>query len=310
MTLHIVKKLLTAFWTSASLIFIIIFFWQKRELIGDLLGELNVFVLITAAFSILAAKLCLVVVMRQAASVSGIDLGWRDSFFVYNVTQLAKYVPGSVWHFVGRIALLRNRGASGAAIRDSLVAEQAWIVGSAALVATTAILISRPADLWLLISDNVWISGTSLLIGGGVLVSSFAVLAFKYGAELLAGFRRFLPSKAISAVLLLTWLLLGIAFFITVTSFVETPPPFMFIIGVFCLAWVLGFLVPFAPAGLGIREAVLAAGLMPFLSIEIAVMLAAVNRIIYLSVEVALVLANYLSDKMYPPGKGNQADYC
>jgi len=50
--------------------------------------------------------------------------------------------------------------------------------------------------------------------------------------------------------------------------------------GVFALAWVVGFLAPGVPAGLGIREAIFAAGLALELNAGSAIILAAGHRVI------------------------------
>jgi uncharacterized membrane protein YbhN (UPF0104 family) len=62
------------------------------------------------------------------------------------------------------------------------------------------------------------------------------------------------------------------------------------IVGLYALAYAIGFLVPFAPAGIGIREAILVAGMSTLISTEEAIVLASLNRIIYIILEVGIVL--------------------
>lgn len=49
---------------------------------------------------------------------------------------------------------------------------------------------------------------------------------------------------------------------------------------VFATAWVLGFITPGAPGGIGVRETILTSGLTPFIGASAAVSIAIVARII------------------------------
>jgi hypothetical protein len=51
------------------------------------------------------------------------------------------------------------------------------------------------------------------------------------------------------------------------------------------MAHAIGFLVPFAPAGLGIREAVIAVCLTPYLQFDSAIFLATINRALFFAME-------------------------
>ena len=84
-------------------------------------------------------------------------------------------------------------------------------------------------------------------------------------------------------------MLLGSAFWLTLSPFSVDTISWSYVVGVYCLAYLVGFLVPFAPAGLGAREAVLVAGAGPLVGVDVAIFLAAVNRILYLLAEFGMV---------------------
>lgn len=88
---------------------------------------------------------------------------------------------------------------------------------------------------------------------------------------------------------------LGASFWVCLRPFLSQGPSWSVVIGVYCLAWVAGFLVPFAPAGLGVREAVLALVLDPVLDPQTSLVVVAVHRVIYLVVEVVLALLAWLA---------------
>jgi hypothetical protein len=64
---------------------------------------------------------------------------------VYLMTQIGKYLPGNVGHFVGRVAVGRMRGISAGSCAASMLCEQLLAVSSAALVAAVGYLL-WPAD--------------------------------------------------------------------------------------------------------------------------------------------------------------------
>ena len=65
-----------------------------------------------------------------------------------------------------------------------------------------------------------------------------------------------------------TWLVAGVAAWIFVTSVTDGPTPgFSYLLGAYTFAWLAGFVVPFAPSGLGVREATLIALVAPVVGV-------------------------------------------
>jgi hypothetical protein len=96
---------------------------------------------------------------------------------------------------------------------------------------------------------------------------------------------------------LLLWLALGFSFWITLTPFSSFEIGLVYIIGLYALSYAVGFVVPFAPAGIGIRESVLVLGLMPFLDINTSIILATLNRIFYILIEIVLAATAVVSSR-------------
>ena len=238
MKLHRSHLVVLAKWAWLVLVlgWVVAFMVTKRVVIAEDVARFSPAVLLLSTTLLLLGKLALNEAMLVSAHQCRIPLGRRDGFYIYNVAQLAKYVPGSVWQFVSRIAMLRARQFPAVAIRDSMIAENGWVIGSAVVL-------------------------------GGVLV----------------------------ALLLGAWLALGASFWVCLLPFLSQGPTWSVAIGVYCLAWVAGFLVPFAPAGLGVREAVLALVLDPVLDPQTSLVVVAVHRVIYLLVEVVLALVAWLA---------------
>lgn len=280
------KNLAKSTWIIAVLVFVAVYAFSKREMIAQAASTLTLLILLEAAVLIFLAKLCLMTVMRMAAGRFQIRLTWADCYRIYNLTQVAKYIPGSVWQFVGRIAILRERQVPAEAIRDSLLAETGWVAGSSVLIAAVVVLGYRPAALmeWLA-SAGVLVRMPWLPLAGGGLILVLLAGAL-LNKRLVRWVVRLSPPLQVVLPLGLVWGFLGAAFWVTLVPTASVYPSLPYIIGVYCFAYVAGFLVPFAPAGLGIREAVLTMALMPYLGVETAAVMAAINRILYFAVEV------------------------
>jgi hypothetical protein len=227
--------------------------------------------------------------MMLAAKQAGINIDFFDSFRIYNITQLAKYIPGSIWQFVGRVVVLRERGVTNLAIRDSMLAEHAWVIGSAFCTAIITLGIFSPSFFSKLLHSYEFDFGNVLyfLFFIGLISAIIALAVVRRTYKWLIKMR---PGALAITILAGVWGTLGIAFWIVLTPFADGSIAWHYIIGLYSLAYVLGFLVPFAPAGLGIRESILAFGLLPCMGFETALLMAGINRISYFVAEIVVVI--------------------
>lgn len=233
-----------------------------------------------------AAKAMLAQNARLAAARNGVALDYTTAVRLYNLSQLGKYLPGSIWQFVGRAAAYRRLGAPYAAIRDALLIESLWIVAAAALV---GVLLTGPIAVQVVLGSltpltRVWLLGLVVVaaaVGLGVIVLNRG-LAARY-------LRLTVPSAGVVLVQALLWLLLGLAFWV-LTRACGLQVGVGFATGVFAAAYAVGFMVPFAPAGLGIRDAILTLGLLPYAAPGEALAITVLARAVYLLVDVGLVV--------------------
>jgi glycosyltransferase 2 family protein len=201
---------------------------------------------------------------------------WITLFFK---SQLGKYLPGSVWQYAGRIGLARNRGVP---IQHAVVSVVAEIVFSAVAAAATASLILG------------WIVAVGVFLGVAVLL---AVVSATRGRSAGLGGRVLAMLHAAPAAIVLyvvVWGLYGLAFWTTGRALFAIPasdiPRY---IGVFALAWLAGLVAFFAPGGIGVREAVIAALLKDRLGEADAIVLAATSRIVLSAIDVGAGAASF-----------------
>ncbi|KAF0655042.1 hypothetical protein L107_00945 [Cyanobium sp. Copco_Reservoir_LC18] len=283
-------------WIGLVVVAVAAFAITRRQVIVQDLARFSPPELAAVAALLVLGKLGMNVAMLLATRHCAIPVSRRDGFYMYNLAQLAKYVPGSIWQFVSRIAMLRARQAPATAIRDSILAENGWVVGSALLIGVVLLGLAQPAFYLRLLEALGRVPPTLALPLGAVLLALAGALAValprlrRRSSRLLPWLIRLRPPRAASLSLLLGWAALGASFWLCLRPFLGAGPAWPAVIGVYCLAWVAGYLVPFAPAGLGVREVVLALALDPFLAADTSLVVVAVHRVLYLLVEVLLAL--------------------
>lgn len=279
-------------WGAAVLAAIAAVLWRSRADILRMLEDLPAWMLLASGVVTCVSKFMLGENARLAAATAGIRLDYATATRLYNLSQLGKYVPGSIWQFVGRAAAYRNLGAEYAPIRNALVTESAWIIGGAA---ATAVVFAGPVLLKVLDESLPRLVRWWLAIGALLLVAAFAGLLAWRRAQMLRYLRSAVPGIRALAVQAGIWLSLGLAFWVLVRA-CGMPAPAPFCVGLFAAAYAIGFLVPIAPAGLGIRDGILALGLLPYAGAGEAIAVSAISRVIYLAVELLLVL---LQDRFF-----------
>lgn len=273
-------------WSIAILVAIAVLLWYARDDIVAMLRHVSPWMLALSFVPLIVAKFLLGENARIAARRSGIAIGYVDATRLYNLSQLGKYLPGSIWQFVGRAAAYRSHlGASYGEIRDSLLTESLWVAGAASMVGVA--LCGVP--LWRFMRDKApesliwWLAG---LVALGAVAT--VVLFIWRRAWLLRYLRSAVPTPRVMLVQAGVWFLLGMSFWILVRA-CDMPAGLLFSIGLFAGGYALGFLVPFAPAGLGIRDAVLTVGLLPYAPAGEALAVTVIARLVYLAAELVIV---------------------
>lgn len=279
------KKILRPAWGIIVLVFIAAYIYKKRQIIFENMVYLSFPLMLAAFFFLFVFKMGMIMNMKNAASHYNVFLSWPVAYRMYTSTQLAKYIPGSIWQFVSRISQLKNKNTPGKNIRDSLIAEHFWLLSSSFLLGAVFIVATMDATMLPEFIDEIFHSYSFVIILSSLAISVIAALILVKNRK---RFVRFLPSINIYLLLMLVWLLPGSALWITLLSFNFHMPPILYVIGVYCIAFVIGFAIPFAPAGIGFREAILVAALSPYSGPELAVLLTTINRLLYLLVELII----------------------
>lgn len=182
---------------------------------------------------------------------------------VFLVGQLGKYVPGGVWSIIAQVSLARElrvpRTRSGTAgvlsILTGLITS--GFLGAVCLAISGRQVLGRYAWVLLVATPIVALLHPTVL-------SRLAKLASRVTRRTIAIERMPTPRLLVAATVQGTGnLLLGVGFYFVVGTVSGTWVPILLAVGLFNLASAVGVLVPIAPAGVGVREVILAAGLSP-----------------------------------------------
>ena len=245
--------------------------------------------------SLIYSALGLVIALAWHVLVAGTGaahLPLRDSLRVFGRSQVLKYLPTNILHYAGRHVAAHRMGISHKALIWASVAEGALVLAAAALV--TAVF-ARPLFATALekLGAPNWMQ---LLVPVAALVVLIAVSVrlLRRDGKVLGVVPMLKGSLAACALYVLFFLangfLLGwLLIMLPTASALEQPWE---LAGIVALAWFAGFIVPGAPAGIGIREFVLTLGLDHAGLAGSAVMLAIAYRIVTLLGDLILALAS------------------
>lgn len=181
---------------------------------------------------------------RQLLAYHGVDVARTWSVWAYGTSQLAKYIPGNIFHLAGRQAMGIAAGMPAWPFAKSIGWELATISGTAVLFVSLAIPLKLPAVGFLTI-------GISFV--GGLAVAWWLLRKFvsPHVASAVAWYAVFLGAAGLifSALLISTRL--------PDVASLNRPAMWISVAGAYVLAWLAGLVTPGAPAGVGVREAVL-----------------------------------------------------
>jgi len=207
----------------------------------------------------------------------GLDAGIRESISLFFVSQIGKYVPGSVWPVLAQAEFASEHGMSRArAMTGSVIAMVVGVV-SAGVVGAVGLVLSAPAAL----EEYWWV----LPLAGG-LVCMLVPAVLRRIVDLVFRLTRrsesaaevgALPLLESAAWSLAMWLILGAQAWVMLRE-VAPAATFPLATGAFAFSWLVGFLVVIAPAGVGAREAAFVLALSSVTGSAEALTIAVVSR--------------------------------
>ncbi len=217
---------------------------------------------------------------------TGMQLSWREALFAVGVSQVAKYLPGNVFQFASRVAVSERYGLHRASAIVAMAVES-WICLVVTLLAALLFLWLTPAATREMLWREMpvpqlpsWVVLAGLAAVGAVLVMKWQWL--RKGVASLQGavtpWRLGLASLCIGC----SALLYGAMSLMAQHAFFPQSDlmPYSLHVAGYATAWVLGYITPGAPGGVGVREGVFLLLYSPYAGTAVAASMAVVLRII------------------------------
>ncbi|MDN4476064.1 lysylphosphatidylglycerol synthase domain-containing protein [Demequina sp. SYSU T00192] len=223
---------------------------------------------------------------RAVMRAIGLDTTVAEAMRVFLLSQVGKYVPGSVWPVLAQAEFARDHGVSRPrAMTGSIVAMVVGVVTSA-VVGAVGLVLAVPdalAAYWWVLA----VAAALAVVLVPAVLKRVVALAFRVTrrAEEPAhiGGRALLASAAWST---LMWVVLGVHAWLLLRE-LAPGAGLAVVTGAFAFAWLVGFLVVVAPAGAGAREWALVLALAPVATPAQALSLALVSRFLMTAADVA-----------------------
>ncbi|WP_071517225.1 lysylphosphatidylglycerol synthase domain-containing protein [Geitlerinema sp. PCC 9228] len=224
-------------------------------------------------------------ILREFQQV--VPLGWAVRVFLQ--TNIAKYLPGNVWHFYGRVVASQSKGLSVGAAALSVVVEPLLMAAAALAIAVTStqvqgrLGIQIPILLAILMGVHPrilnpivhWLGKAKTKIRNQTDAPATTFRLQRYPLLPLLGELIFVGLR-------------GTGFLVAFWAFQSVPAAqFSLVISAFSFAWLLGLVIPGAPGGMGVFEATSLALLDGSFSPALVLVCVAFYRVISILAEAA-----------------------
>jgi glycosyltransferase 2 family protein len=238
--------------------------------------------------------------VRLLAYLGQTGINKSECSSIYARTQLAKYLPGNVFHLASRHVLTNQAGTRHGATAGAAVFEVIGLIGSACAVSLLGFVFKASLS-----------GGVSVILYLGVLCGaiSFPLLVnwalgkvrslkkldipAKRPKESL---RSLLPVYSLygSFFIVSGGILLWLVYLISGAARLQTAG---IVLTVYAAAWVAGFVTPGAPAGLGVREAVITVSLTGYIGESGSLLAALIFRMITVAGDLIFFLTSFFQRK-------------
>ncbi len=243
-------NLLKLFFTPLAIAFLVYFAWVTRDELAALFRSASPQYL--AAATVLWAGLHAVspLIATTIFGACGSDVSWRQAFATHAARLPARYVPGGIWHTVGRVLDYREQGVETRHISAFVVLENGLAAAVTLALGGAIVFVNR-------VGQNVGIvAALGCLVGAVGLFLLLPVVNKKVlGSDdrvSVAGFVRSI------FLVVLFWAGAAVAFLLYLYAFTDTTGSYsvLELAGIYLFSWGVGFLAIFAPQGIGVFEVV------------------------------------------------------
>ncbi|QDA56854.1 hypothetical protein [Thermomonas aquatica] len=236
--------------TPAAVAFLLYFAWESRESLREVvasgqLKRLPIAVLLWSLMPLLAPLFA-----QTVFRALGHRFSYRRLAVIHIGNLPARYIPGGIWHTVGRVTAFSDLGAGKRDIAVFVLLENVLAVSLAFVLGGPLVALYRGLTDWGLIAALAGIGGTLGLTSLPWLLNHH-----------LARRRKKFPAREYlmcAGTVAISWCIGATAFVVFLTAFPDLDMRFSALEtgATYLFAWGMGFIAFFAPQGIGVFEAV------------------------------------------------------
>lgn len=225
---------------------------------------------------------------------------FAEDLRVYFVSNLAIYIPGSIWLITSRIQLNNKRGVSALSTSTSMIYETGLFVWSSCLVGSyIAVQIFPDRARGIVVAILLLVVFSLVIIHPSVVRTVMNSLGKLIKTDRLFVEVTYLDGLFLFVVAILLVTVGGVSHFFLVRTFYDglTFISMPAITSAFALGWTIGYLTPIAPSGLGVRDVILVALFTMWMPGPIAVVVAVASRILFIIEDVVWAVVALFAPK-------------
>lgn len=240
---------------------------------------------------------------------------WQPLAILMGCVQLAKYIPGNVAQHAGRAILAMRAGMGGRVLTVTVLQETLLAVAASFLVGAVMLALSAPVLAQVPVESRIWLLAVAVAVGTGALaLAVFDLPPKELQASpsrvarllgMLGGFPG--PSVVMKAMLAysINYVLIGLGLWLVARAAgLPAILDFPLVTAVFALSWLLGFLAPGMPAGLGVREGIMLLLLSGVVAGPEAIGFVLLARVVTMLGDGICYLASWFAPGSLGPAKG------
>ncbi|MBI4084862.1 MAG: DUF2079 domain-containing protein [Candidatus Levybacteria bacterium] len=276
--------------------------WRKIE---QSFSTVNIWLLLIAIFCFVAYYMLRCFVWQIILRAYNYSLPFKETSFLWAISEVNRYIPGNIWSFLGRTMLFARKEVAKKDIASALLVEAQFIllgVSGVSLLGTT-FLIDQFFPTFPYRDLVVFFLYTLVFLLGVLYVFQSEILLLigkqpkGYLKHLLPGFTSGVQFRLLVASVA-AFFFFGLGYYFAIISvFFLTPQLIFSFVGVFVFSLLIGYASLITPTGLGVREGVITLALAKVMDISSAGFAAIFARIILVISEMLFIFFTFLWEK-------------
>ncbi len=229
----------------------------------------------------------------------GHSISFKNAFWIISSSQIAKYVPGGIWFALGRVYLGKNRNLKEENVALSVVVETGltFLVGILLFLLSVSFVSQKIFANFLYVIPIFFLFLIVLYPPILNRVINFALQILKKpNIKITVSYSQILK---LSIYFFGLWIAQIIGFYFLINAIYPMPISKIFTLSAaYTLSWMTGFVVIFAPGGLGVREGMMTLLLSSILPTPLAIAISFISRIWITLFEIVIFFVGLLVKKL------------